>query len=234
MGLPALPMRRILNCKSNGVHAPASKLRKLPALPARRRKVVRTIDPHPIFWSLAQPLPSRIHQKVTGFFFQFVMIPQAVIEKIALPLHAMFSRNELLPIVDGRLHSWFTWDGNDRVQMIRHQQTQTTVPDEPLVIELHGGEHSVPGIGSVQLILAAGDAVDSDKEPTAVGHPLRNCVRQLLADRQVHVPSLAKTLTRAQTQKVGRAVPCAPKVRRPREWSPYQNASPTLRGHISA
>ena len=78
------------------------------------------------------------------------MIPQAVIEKIALPIHAMFSGNELLPVLDGRLHSRFTWEGNDRMQMIRHQQTQAAVPDESLVIELHGGEHSVAGIRSAQ------------------------------------------------------------------------------------
>ena len=112
------------------------------------------------------------------------MIPQAVIEKIALPLHAMLSGNELLPVLDGRLHS--TWEGNDRMQMIRHQQTQAAVPDESLVIELHGGEHSVAGIGSAQLILAARDAVDGDEEPTAVGHPLWHCVRQLFANAQIH------------------------------------------------
>jgi hypothetical protein len=52
------------------------------------------------------------------------MVAQAVIEKIALPLHAMFSGNELLPVLDGRLHSRFTREGNNRVQMIRHKQAQ--------------------------------------------------------------------------------------------------------------
>ena len=87
------------------------------------------------------------------------------------------------------------------MQMIRHKQAQAAVPDESLVVKLHGGEQSVAGIGSAQLILAARDAVHGDEEPTALGNPLRNCVRQLFADKQVHARSVAKTLARAQTKK---------------------------------
>ena len=63
------------------------------------------------------------------------MIAQAVIEKIALPIHAMFSGDELLPILDGRCHSRFTRERDDSVQMIRHKQAQAAVPDESLVID---------------------------------------------------------------------------------------------------
>jgi hypothetical protein len=63
----------------------------------RRRAVVWTIYPQPILGSLAQSFADRIHQDVAGFLFEFVMIAQAVVEEIALPIHAMFSSDELLP-----------------------------------------------------------------------------------------------------------------------------------------
>ncbi len=58
------------------------------------------------------------------------MIAQPVVEEIALPIHAMFSSDELLPILDGRCHSRFTRERNDRVHMIRHKQAQAVMPDE--------------------------------------------------------------------------------------------------------
>ena len=82
--------------------------------------------------------------------------------------------------------------------MIRHKQAQAAVPNKSLVVNLHGGEHSVAGIGSAQLILAARDAVDGDEEPTPLGHPLRNGVRQLCTNGQIHARSVAKTLRRGQ------------------------------------
>jgi hypothetical protein len=36
------------------------------------------------------------------------------------------------------------------------------------------------------LILAARDAVDGDEKPTALGHPLRHCVRQLCTFGEIH------------------------------------------------
>src|SRR5207248_9365042 len=156
-----------------------SACRGLPALPIWRRSVVWTIYPQPILGSLAKSFPNRIHQDVAGFLCQFVMIAQAVIEKIALPIHAMFSGDELLPILDGRCHSRLTRERDDSVQMIRHKQAQTAMPDEFLVIEFHGGEHGVANgrarhaacspwrvrAGSqVQLVFARLHAVDRDTE----------------------------------------------------------------------
>src|SRR5947207_12696659 len=107
----------------------------------RRGTIVWTIYPQPLLGSLAQSFANRIHQDVAGFLFEFVMIAQAVIEEIALPIHRMFPSDELLPILDGRCHSRFTRERDDCVQMIRHKQTQAAMPDESLVIEFHGGEH---------------------------------------------------------------------------------------------
>ncbi len=92
-------------------------------------------------------------------------------------MNAMISGNELLPVLDGRLHSRFARECNNGVQMIRHKQTQAAMPDESLVIEFDGGEYSVADVRATQLVFARRHAVDSDKEPTSLGHPLRNCVR---------------------------------------------------------
>jgi hypothetical protein len=111
-----------------------------------------------------------IHQDVAGFLFQFVMVAQAVIEKIALPIHAMVSGDELLPVLNGRFHSRFARERNNGVQMIGHKQAQAAMPNEFLVLKFHSGEHGIASVCAAQLILAR-HAIDGDKEPTALGHP---------------------------------------------------------------
>ena len=78
------------------------------------------------------------------------------------------------------------------------------MPDASLVVEFRGREHGSANICAEQLDFALRHTVDGDEKPTAVGHPLWNCVRQLFADRQIHGRSVAKTVARRQTQK-GRA-----------------------------
>ena len=106
-----------------------------------------------------------------------MMVAQAVLEKIALPIDAMFSRDELLPIPDGRLHSRFARERNNGVQMIRHKQTKAAMPDESLVVEFHGGEHGIASFCAAELVFAGRHAVDGDKKPTSLCHPLRNRVK---------------------------------------------------------
>jgi hypothetical protein len=65
------------------------------------------------------------------------------------------------------------------------------MPDESLVIEFDGGEHGVASVSTAQLVYARRHAVDRDKEPAAVRYPLRNCVRQLFADREIHTSRLS-------------------------------------------
>ena len=115
-----------------------------------------------------------------------MMIAQAVIEEITLPIHALFSGDILLPVLDRCLHSRFARKGEDGVQMIRHEQAQATMPDEFVVIEFHRGEHCIAGARVAQLVIARGHAVDRDEKPTPLRHPLRNCVWQFFADGKIH------------------------------------------------
>jgi len=110
-----------------------------------------------------------------------------VIEKIALPIHAMISGDEPLPILDGRFHSRFTRERNNRVQMIRHKPAHSALPHESFMVEFHSAEHGVASVSAAELVFALRHAVDGDKEPTALNHPLWNSVRQLFADGQMGV-----------------------------------------------
>jgi hypothetical protein len=78
------------------------------------------------------------------------MVAQAVIEKIALPIHAMLSGDELLPVFERPFHSWFAPERNDRMQVIRHKQAQPAMPDESLVVEFHSGQHGVPSLSAAE------------------------------------------------------------------------------------
>jgi hypothetical protein len=174
--------------------------------------VIRMINPGPILGSVAQSFSNRIPQDVVGFLIQFVMIAQAVIEKIALPIHTMFSSDELLPILHRRFHSWFTRKRNDRVRMIWHKQAQPTMPDESLVVEFHGGEHGIASVCAAQLVFTSWNTVDRDERPTAVGYPLWNCVRQLRAEGQTHAGAERRRSRAYKRKKVGRAVFCTPSI----------------------
>ena len=78
-------------------------------------------------------------------------------------------------------------------------------------LDLHGGKHGVPSVCAAQLVLTRRHAVNCYKEPTALGHPLRNCVRQRFADGQIHPRSVIARQTWCKAEKVGRAVPCTPR-----------------------
>jgi hypothetical protein len=136
------------------------------------------------------------------------MVAQAVVEEIALPTHAIFSGDKLLPVFDGHLHSRFARERNNGMQMIRHQQAQPAMPDESLVIEFHGSEYGIASVCAAQLVFTQRHAVDGDKEPTALGHPLWNCVRQLFANGQIHARSVAIPSRCDKREKVGQAVLC--------------------------
>ena len=66
------------------------------------------------------------------------------------------------------------------------------MPDKSLVVEFHGREDGIASVWAAELVFAPRRAVNRDKEPTAFGHPLWNCVRQLFADGQIHARSVAK------------------------------------------
>src|SRR5437016_14422873 len=79
------------------------------------------------------------------------------------------------------------------MQMIRHEQAEPAMPRELLVIMLYRRQHSSADVRAAQLVLVPGHTIDGDEKPTAFSDPLRNCVRQLFADGQIHVRSVTES-----------------------------------------
>jgi hypothetical protein len=133
------------------------------------------------------------------------MVAQAMIEEVALPIHAVFSGYIFLPVFDHRGHSRLARQGQDGVQVIRHKQTKAAMPEELLVIVFHRCQHAIADVGAAQLVFTPGHTIDGDEKPTTLGDQLRNCVRQLLADGQIHVGSLTKSRNQLSTKvRLGR------------------------------
>ncbi len=97
----------------------------------------------------------------------YVMVAQAVIEKVALPIHAVFSGHVLFPVFDRRFHSRLARKRQDGVQMIRHQQAQMAMPDPLLMVVLHCCQHGAAGVCAAQLIFSDGHAFNGNGKPTA-------------------------------------------------------------------
>ena len=151
-----------------------------------RWSVVRAINPNPIFDAFAQFFANGIHQDVAGLFIQLVLIAQAMVEEVPLPFDSMFDRHKLLPVCNRGFYSRLAREGNDGVQMVGHQQAQAAMPDQFVVIVFHCGKNGIAGVGAAELVLTRRHAFDGDEKPTAFSHPLRDGVRQLFADRQIH------------------------------------------------
>src|SRR5215468_9518340 len=120
-----------------------------------------------------------------------MMITQPVIEKVALPMHGLFCSDELFPVLDSRLDSRVTRERENCMQVVRHEQAQPAMPDESLVVEFHGSEDRIASGWTAQLVFSTRHTIDCDKEPTALGHPLWNSVKQLLPNWQIHARSVA-------------------------------------------
>jgi len=84
--------------------------------------------------------------------------------------------------------------------MIRHEQAEPAMPRELLVIMLYRRQHSSADVRAAQLVLVTGHTIDGDEKPTAFSDLLRNCVRQLFADGQIHVRSVTESANQLNTK----------------------------------
>ena len=135
------------------------------------------------------------------------MVAQAMIEEVALPIHAVFSRHILLPVFNHGLHSRLAREGEDGVQMIGREQAQPAMSREFLVIVFYRCQHGIAAASAAQLVFTPGHTIDGDEKPTALSHPLWNCVRQLFADGQIHGRSVTKSAQSIKYERQGASVP---------------------------
>ncbi len=171
-----------------------------------RRAIIWAVDPYPIFHPFTQSFADGVHQDVARLFFQLVLVAQAVVKEIALPFDAVIHRCKFFPVGERRFHSRITRKCDDGMQMVGHQQAKAAMPDELSVVMRYGCENGVASAGLAELVFARWNAFDGDEEPAAFGDPLRDCVRQLFADGQIHVMIIAKRRG-AKKRKVGRGSP---------------------------
>jgi len=201
--------------------------RPLPSKPGRRA-VRRAIDPGPLFGALAQTLPNRVLEDIIGLRAGFVVIAQAVIEEVPLPVDALSSREIPLPICDGALQARLARESDDAMQMIGHQQHQPAMPQQVSVIMGGSSEYGVTDSRAAKLIVRGGLTPNGNEENAALGNPLRDLVWEAAAFETVHGECSAKLLRRGKRKvkgssgalgetrptfrraEVGRVVPNAP------------------------
>ncbi len=94
-----------------------------------------------------------------------------MIEKIALPLDRLVRGQVVFPIAYCLFYPGFAREGNDGVQVVGHEQHQTAVPCEFLVIVRRGREDGGTDVGLTELVLAARDAVYCDEVEGAFRDP---------------------------------------------------------------
>ena len=97
-----------------------------------------------------------------------LVVTQAVIEKVPLPFDLLLARQKMFPAGHDRLHSRLARKRDNGVQMIRHQQEETTMPRELIVIVGGGSQHRVADAGLAKLVLSSRGAIDRDEEERAV------------------------------------------------------------------
>ncbi|HNQ74664.1 MAG TPA: hypothetical protein PKN95_13820 [Verrucomicrobiota bacterium] len=102
------------------------------SLPRKLRPLaIREINERPLFGASDKLFPNRIFQNVIGLLPPALVVPQAMFKKIALPADADFFCRPFLPFADDALDGFVgRRKGNQRVQMIRHQQKQMRPPQE--------------------------------------------------------------------------------------------------------
>src|ERR1041385_8854968 len=130
----------------------------------RWRAIIWAIDPGPVFGAFAQAAPHRVHEDVIGLLLFLVMVAQAVVEEVSLPVNLLMRGEKMFPVPDGLLHPWLARECDDAVEMIGHEYQQPAMPGELAVVVRDGGKNGIANPSAAQLIRTARGAVDGDKE----------------------------------------------------------------------
>ena len=185
----ARPTHAVVVNQSASIGRPRRARRDTPYLSAieqRRWAVSGAIEPNPILHPFAQAFANGIHQNIFILFLQLVMVTQAMVKKIALPFHPKLDRHKLLPVGDQCFHARRTREGDDGVQMVGHEQTNSAMPEKVFMVVRHRCEHAVANSGLAKLVFARRHAFDGDEKTAAFRHPLRDGVWQFFTDGQIH------------------------------------------------
>ena len=130
----------------------------------------------PIFRTVDQSGTNGVVADVAGFRFERVPGAQPVIEEVSLPPNSMCPRGETLPVPNHFRKAFQPRDGQDRVQMIGHQQEKLQCPDSPAVIKRRILEKLGSEAWPTKLIQRPMLATNGDEKPSITGHERRRGV----------------------------------------------------------
>jgi hypothetical protein len=106
------------------------------------------------------------------------MVSKAMIEEITLPTDLVRACEIPFPVRDRGLDSRIARKGDDRVEMIGHEEGDAAMPDTPFVVIREGAEDGVTDSRAAQMISTLRLAIDGDEEKRSFRNPLWNRVRR--------------------------------------------------------
>ena len=82
-------------------------------------------------------------EDVTGFLIKFMMVSEAMVEETTPPFTWVICRNIFFPVTNYFFNSKIPRKRHNGVQMVGHQETETTAPNLLFIIKFYGREKGV-------------------------------------------------------------------------------------------
>jgi hypothetical protein len=127
---------------------------------------------------MAETCPYGIIKDVGTLFHIFMVITDAVVKEIALPMNAQFSCRERFPRADSLFESVFPLKRNHGMEVIRHENHETACPFFMIMIELGRAQKRHSQNGVAKLIQSLRISTNRDKKTGIPFDPLRNVMTQ--------------------------------------------------------
>jgi hypothetical protein len=140
----------------------------------------------PFLLALAQALTDWIHKNVVRLLDFSVVIPKPMIKEVSLPGNLVIPSEVFLPFTDGPFHARLARKGDNRVQMIGHQQHQPAVPQKTFVIVDCSRKDDVANSRAAKMIVPLAFAMNGNEKETPLRDPLRHFVWQPFAFWMLH------------------------------------------------
>lgn len=115
-----------------------------------------------------------------------------MVKEIVLPVRAFMHRQIPFPVADNSPHRGILWKRDNGVKVIRHQQHQSAMPFEFVMVEPCGLQSSISPTGVTELVRPTNGTLDRDEKETAFLNPDRHFMRKFFPRCKPHAKSCAK------------------------------------------
>ena len=95
-----------------------------------------------------------------------------MVKEVALPLDPMIQGYEFFPIGNDSFHSGLSREGDNGMQVIRHEKAKSAMPDKFLMVVCRRRKNCVANIRAAELVLCRWFAINRNEEPTTSDNPL--------------------------------------------------------------